>query len=205
MARNFLSTMFGDASRALQETDGSREAYARIEALADGTPDALTEREAEFILARDSFYLASVTAQGWPYIQHRGGPPGFLNVLSGNRLAFADQEGNRQHLTEGNLAGEPRVALFLMDYPNQRRLKLIGRATVHSAADMPELTPPDLGTLAKRIYQIDVVGYDWNCPKFITPRFTQSELDRAVAPLLQELSHLRGEVETLRAQLEDVT
>ncbi|MEY4269497.1 MAG: hypothetical protein RLZZ58_713, partial [Pseudomonadota bacterium] len=98
MARNYVHTLFTDAARAMQAADGSRTAYARMEDGADGTPDAIGDKESAFIAARDSFYMASVTAAGWPYVQHRGGPAGFLHILPGNRLAFADYQGNRQHV-----------------------------------------------------------------------------------------------------------
>jgi predicted pyridoxine 5'-phosphate oxidase superfamily flavin-nucleotide-binding protein/catechol 2,3-dioxygenase-like lactoylglutathione lyase family enzyme len=133
MARNYVHTLFSDAARAMQAADGSREAYARMEAGADGSPDRLTAKEAEFIAERDSFYLATVTPDGWPYVQHRGGPPGFLKLLDGNQLGFADYRGNRQHVTTSSLAVEPRLSLFLVDYPNRRRLKIIGRGAARRA------------------------------------------------------------------------
>lgn len=180
MARNYVNTMFSDAARALQAIDGSRDSYARMELGGDGSPDRLGEREIDFIEARDSFYLASVTPDGWPYIQHRGGPAGFLMALGGNRIGFADYRGNRQHLSNANIGVEPRVSLFLMDYPNRRRLKLIGHAHVVNRADDPALveglTPPGAAALAERAYLIDVAGFDWNCPQHITQRFTETEL-----------------------------
>ena len=187
MARNYIHTLFTPATRALQTADGSRDAYARMEAGADGRPDALNAKEADFIAARDSFYLASVTSEGWPYVQHRGGPLGFLKLIGGNRLGWADYRGNRQHVSTANLLGDPRVSLFLMDYPNRRRLKLIGRASIitaqHDPALVSELQLPDGTAEAERAYLIDVEGYDWNCPQHITPRFTEDEVGRAVQPL----------------------
>ena len=203
MAQNFLHTLFSDTARALQAADGSREAYARMEAGADGAPDLLGEREGEFIAARDSFYMASVTPAGWPYVQHRGGPEGFLRVIEGNRIGFADYRGNRQHLSTANIAHEPRVALFLMDYPAKRRLKLIGTATVVPRADDPVLVEslrvPGQSGVIERAYLIDVVGFDWNCPQHITPRFTEAEVKAGIAPLVAEINQLRAEVERLRA------
>jgi predicted pyridoxine 5'-phosphate oxidase superfamily flavin-nucleotide-binding protein len=202
MARNYIHTLFSDAARAMQTADGSRETYARMEQGADGLPDLMGQKEAEFIAARDSFYLASVTPDGWPYVQHRGGPPGFLRLLDGNRLGFADYRGNRQHVSTSNLAVDPRVSLFLMDYPNRRRLKILGHARVISAADEPALTgqlmPDGYKALAERAYLIEVIGFDWNCPQHITPRFTEAELASALAPMRNELEHLRTEVERLR-------
>ncbi len=204
MAQNYVHTLFTDAARALQEIDGSRPAYARMEEGADGTPDAITFREADFIAARDSFYMASVTSQGWPYVQHRGGPAGFLRVLPGNRIGFADYRGNRQHVTTANLIDEPRVSLFLMDYPNRRRLKLLGRAQIVTARDdaalVSSLMPDGYKAVPERAYVIDIVGFDWNCPQHITPRFTEAEIAAAIQPLTAEINQLRAELEALRAQ-----
>ena len=205
MAQNYVHTLFTDAARAMQESDGSLGSYARMEEGASGEPDAISDKEAEFIAARDSFYLASVTSEGWPYMQHRGGPAGFLKVLPGNRLGFADYRGNRQHVSTTNLIAEPRVSLFLMDYPNRRRLKILGRARIVLAEDDPELVaslmPEGYKALAERAYIIDLVGFDWNCPQHITPRFTEAELAQAIRPLTTELNQLRSEVERLRALL----
>lgn len=203
MAKNYIHTLFTDAARAMQEADGSRPSYARMEDGADGTPDTLTEKEAAFIAARDSFYIASVTPDGWPYVQHRGGPAGFLRLLPGNRLGFADYQGNRQHVSNSNLAAEPRVSLFLMDYPNRRRLKILGHARVVSvsedAALVASLMPDGYKAVPERAYVIDVIGLDWNCPQHITPRFTEAEIAAAIQPLNTELNQLRAEVEALRA------
>jgi predicted pyridoxine 5'-phosphate oxidase superfamily flavin-nucleotide-binding protein len=204
MAKNYIHTLFTDATRAMQEADGSRPSYARMEEGADGTPDMMTEKEAGFIALRDTFYIASVTAEGWPYVQHRGGPPGFLRLLLGNRLGFADYLGNRQHMSNSNVAAEPRVSLFLMDYPNRRRLKILGEARILSAAEDPALVaslmPEGYKAVPERAYVIDVVGFDWNCPQHITPRFTEAEIAAAIQPLNTELNQLRAEVEALRAR-----
>lgn len=203
MAQNYIHTLFTDDARALQEEDGSRVSYARMEDGADGTPDPISEKEASFIAARDSFYIASVTSHGWPYVQHRGGPPGFLQVLPGNRLGFADYRGNRQHVSTANLDREPRVSLFLMDYPNRRRLKIIGTAQVVRASEDPalvaSLATADYKAVPERAYLIDVIGFDWNCPQHITPRFTEAEIAAAIAPLTTENARLRAEIEILRA------
>lgn len=203
MAQNYVHTLFTDAARELQDADGSRPAYARMEEGADGTPDAITSKEAEFIAARDSFYVASVTSKGWPYVQHRGGPAGFLRVLPGNRLGFADYRGNRQHVSTANLIDEPRVSLFLMDYPNRRRLKILGLARIVTAEEDPallaSLMPDGYKAVPERAYVIDVVGFDWNCPQHITPRFTEAEISTAIQPLTTEINQLRAEVEALRA------
>ena len=197
MAQTFLHTMFGPGSRALQEAAGSRAAYARMEAGA-GEMDWLTDREVDFITARDSFYMASVSEDGWPYVQHRGGPAGFLRRIEGNRIGFADYRGNRQYLSTAYLDADDRVALFLMDYPNRRRLKLIGHAYI---SDDPEMTsrlmPPDYAAEAERALLIDVVGFDWNCSQHIMPRFTEAEVRHGSQPLLDELARLRARVAEL--------
>lgn len=202
MARNYVHTLFSDAARAAQAADGSREAYARMEDGADGLPDLLTAKEGEFIAARDSFYLASVTPDGWPYVQHRGGPAGFLKLLEGNRLGFADYRGNRQHVSTSNLIADPRVSLFLMDYPNRRRLKILGHARIETADGEPELLsrlmPEGYRALPERAYLIDVIGFDWNCPQHITPRFTEAEMAAALQPMNDELTRLRAELARLR-------
>ncbi len=143
--------------------------------------DPLGDDESAFIAARDSFYLATVSEDGWPYVQHRGGARGFLRVLSPTRLAFADYKGNRQLLTTGNLAANDRVTLFLMDYPNQTRLKIIGHGRVEDAKEHPELAvtlaDPALTRLVERFILIDVVSFDWNCQQYITPRYTLEEIE----------------------------
>lgn len=182
MARQYLHTMFTEETRRLQTVDGSRHAYARMEA-DDALADVLGPGELAFIAARDSFYMATVNADGWPYIQHRGGEPGFLRHLSGNRLAFLDFRGNRQHVSEANLTVDDRVSLFLMDYPAQRRLKILGHASMVTAGDdmeMPLAMHGSLGGIVERVCLIDVVGFDWNCPQHITPRYTLKEFARAV-------------------------
>lgn len=205
MPQNYIHTMLTDGARALQEEDGSRATYARMEEGADGTPDQLTGKEAEFIAARDSFYIASVTSEGWPYVQHRGGPLGFLRVLPGNRLGFADYRGNRQHLSTANLHADPRVSLFLMDYPNRRRLKILGKVEILALSDDPALVASlavaDYKAVPERAYLIEVIGFDWNCPQHITPRFTEAEIAVAIAPLTAENAQLRAELEVLRASI----
>jgi predicted pyridoxine 5'-phosphate oxidase superfamily flavin-nucleotide-binding protein len=162
--------------------------------------DVLGEVERAFIGLRDSFYLSTVSDSGWPYIQHRGGAPGFLRVLGPDRLGFADVAGNRQLLSTGNLAQNDRVALFLMDYPQRSRLKILGHARVTPAKENPELAallsvsgaPP-----AERLMEIEVVAFDWNCPKYITPRYTKQEVDELVTPLRARITELEA---TLRGR-----
>jgi len=194
MAATFLHTMFGPGSRALQEAAGSRLSYARMESGAGGA-DVLTAGEVDFIEVRDSFYMASVSEDGWPYIQHRGGPAGFLRSLGSNRIGFADYRGNRQYLSTANIAADDRVALFLMDYPNRRRLKLIGHAHSSDNPDAIEaLMVSGYPAFAERVFVIDIVGFDWNCPQHITPRFTAEDIQRETQPLLDEIARLRARV-----------
>ena len=198
MAQTFLHTLFGPGARAMQVAAGSRASYARIEADA-GPVDILTERELGFIAARDSFYMASVSEDGWPYVQHRGGPTGFLRHIEGNRIGFADYRGNRQFLSAAHFAADDRVSLFLMDYPNRRRLKIIGHAySSEHQADIAALMPQGYAAEPERAFLIDVIGFDWNCPQHITPRFTEAEVQRASQPLIDEIAALRARI----AQLE---
>jgi len=159
--------------------------------------DRLTPEETEFLAARDSFYMATVTEDGWPYVQHRGGPPGFVKVLGPNQLGFADFGGNRQLISTGNLAQTDRVALFFMDYPRQERLKLLGHARVLDAREHAQLADqlaptPELRGNVERLFLIEVVGFDWNCPKYITPRYTEAEVRAAVVPLQQRIADLEA-------------
>lgn len=161
--------------------------------------DAFTEEEAAFIASRDSFYLATINSDGWPYVQHRGGPPGFLKVLGPHLLGFADFKGNRQLLTTGNLDGDDRVSLFLMDYPHRERLKILGHARVLDArehADLAaQLTPtPDLLDKIERLILIESIGFDWNCPQYITPRYTAAELEQFIAPLKARIAELEKQL-----------
>lgn len=164
-------------------------------------PDELGALEQVFIENRDSFYLATVTETGWPYVQHRGGPRGFLKVIDERTLAFADLSGNRQLLSTGNLQHNDRVALFLMDYPRRQRLKILGHATILPAHEHPALveevlTPGMERSTVERIHRIAVAGFDWNCPKYITPRFTAEEVERAAAPLKRRIAALEDALRT---------
>ena len=160
--------------------------------------DLLGPDEATFVAERDSFYMATVTETGWPYVQHRGGAPGFLRVLDPGTLAFADYEGNHQLLSTGNLAATNRVALFLMDYPNRRRLKVLGHGRTVAAADDPGLVErtaePDVRERVERVFLVDVVAFDWNCPKYITPRFTADDIRAYVESLTRRIAELEREL-----------
>jgi len=194
MAERFMQNVLTPSVLAAQER------YYGRRASVGSAPerDPLTDEERTFIEARDSFYMATITETGWPYIQHRGGPRGFLKVVSPTQLAFADFTGNRQMLSTGNLAANDRVALFLMDYPRRERLKILGHARIEDARQHPELVAqlaePEVHRLVERLFFIEVISFDWNCPKYITPRYTAGEVEEAVAPLRQRIAELEAQL-----------
>jgi len=179
MARAFASIAFTNNVKAAQARMGSRDAY-RAAAEGDVEPVELSPHEIEFIAARDSFYQGTVGENGWPYVQHRGGPVGFLRILGPKTIGYADFSGNRQYISVGNLDGDDRVSLFLMDYPAQRRLKIWGRARLvdedKESALVARLESPEYRARVERGVIITVEAFDWNCPKYITPRFTEREI-----------------------------
>lgn len=198
MAENFKRIMFTPGAVALQQAAGSRASYARMEGEGDAA-DPLDDAARAFIESRDSFYMASVTETGWPYVQHRGGPPGFLRVLDAHRVGFADYRGNRQYVSTANLIADDRVALILMDYPNRRRLKLIGRAhVVDDPAAVAALMTPGYKALPERGFVIGVEGLEWNCPQHITPRYTEVEIRQLVHALTSRIEQLEAENRALR-------
>ncbi len=201
MAYNFLDLLSTDSVKAAQAENGSRQMWETLDA--DRAFDRFTEAEIAFIAERDSFYMASVSESGWPYIQHRGGPPGFLKVLDDKTLAFADFRGNRQYISLGNVAHDGRVALFLMDYPNRARLKILAhvRAVTADAELVQSLLVPGYRGPPERAFLLTLETFDWNCQQHITPRFTAREIDMAMAPMREEIADLRAENENLRRQL----
>jgi predicted pyridoxine 5'-phosphate oxidase superfamily flavin-nucleotide-binding protein len=180
MPHRFAEIVFTDAVKAAQIRNGSRAQNERMTERA-GPNAALGAREAAFVAARDSFYLATVSETGWPYVQHRGGPPGFLKVIDPRTLAFADFGGNRQFVSVGNVSTDDRVSLFLMDYARQLRLKLLGRMRVYDLGEAPPelafgVELPGYPARIERVAVVAIVAFDWNCPQHITPRFTAAEL-----------------------------
>jgi uncharacterized protein len=184
-------------------TDSVRDAqahyYGHSRSSATAAPaDALTDEAVNFIRARDSFYLATINENGWPYLQHRGGRAGFLRVLDPRTLAFADYQGNRQMLSTGNIAANDRVALFLIDYVQRERLKILGHARVEDARRHPDLVrqlaEPDVHRIVERVFFIEVAAFDWNCPKHITPRYTVDQIQELVAPLKQRIAELEAQL-----------
>lgn len=196
MSLKYLQLATTPSVQAAQEHYYGR---ARKPGANDMPDDRLGPEEAAFVAERDSFYLATISENGWPYIQHRGGAAGFLHVLEeGRKLGFVDLSGNQQLLTTGNVsAGDGRVALFLMDYPNRTRLKINGHAEVLDARDRPELASELargflLPGRVERVFLISVVSFDWNCPQHITPRFTLEQVEQVIAPLQARIAELEA-------------
>ena len=201
MRHRFAELMFTPKVRQIQTEQGSRSAYGRLSEGSGSAPDPLTIQEAEFIAKRDSFYMATVSETGWPYVQHRGGPTGFLKVIDEHTVGFADYRGNRQYVSVGNLGNDDRVSLFLIDYPNRLRLKLIGHARMVEAATEPEIAArlhDDYAAKVERGIVISVEGYDWNCPQHITPRYTVPEIEAMLQPVHEKIKALENENAELR-------
>jgi predicted pyridoxine 5'-phosphate oxidase superfamily flavin-nucleotide-binding protein len=199
MSYGFLDIATTDSVRAAQQANGSRSYWEGF--AGDRAFDRFGEAEAAFIAARDSFYMATVSEEGWPYVQHRGGPPGFLKLLDDRTLAFADFRGNRQYLSVGNLAANHRTALILVDYPNRRRMKIFATAEVRDLAADPALAEalalPDYRAKVERAIVLHLKAYDWNCPQHIVPRFTQPQVDEALAAAQARIAELEAEVARL--------
>jgi uncharacterized protein len=197
MKHRFAELAFTSTVKAVQAELGSRDHYARLEE-GPATHAQLTAAEVAFLESRDSCYLSSVGETGWPYVQHRGGPPGFIRVLDPQTIGFADFRGNRQYVSVGNLRTNDRVALLLMDYPARRRLKLLGHATTVSAEQDPALVerlrPAGFRPRLERGILIRVAGFDWNCPQHITPRYTEAEVRELVAPLTERVRELEAQL-----------
>ena len=200
MGNRFGEIAFTPAVKAEQTRLGSRRAYA-AQAEGPATNDRLGEDEAAFIASRDSIYMATVTETGWPYVQHRGGPAGFLKVLDERTLGFADFRGNRQYVSVGNVMGEDRVCLFLMDYGQRLRLKIFGRARLTEAPeDLGRLANPGYKAVVERGWLITLEAFDWNCPQHIVRRFTAQEIAAAFTPLERRIAELEAEIAVLKAE-----
>ncbi|PPC94782.1 MAG: pyridoxamine 5'-phosphate oxidase [Methylotenera sp.] len=194
MPKAFATISFTKSVKAAQSRYGSRERNQSFE-LSDDPRNELNDYEKEFIESRDSFYQATVSENNWPYVQHRGGPAGFLRVLDSRTIGYADFRGNRQYLSVGNLNANDRISLILMDYPNRRRLKLWGTVRIVHEEDEPEMIAkleiPSYRAHVERGIIIHIEAIEWNCPQHITPRYTQVEVESMVKPLLEELAKLR--------------
>ena len=196
MGHAYQTIAFTDAVKSLQNQLGSRASYARFE---EGPlrGNRIGPKEAAFISARDSFYMASTSETGWPYVQHRGGPVGFVRVLDDGTIGFADFAGNKQYVSLGNLKGNNRVSLFFMDYANKTRLKLFGRAEEadpdHSKT-LSKLAVADYKARVERGIIIRVEALDWNCPQHITPRYTEAQVAEVVGKLTTRISELETKI-----------
>ncbi len=205
MSKEFYEKMFTDSVKAAQEHYGTRAAYERIEANAKKHEfGGLGDLEKDFIGARDGFYLATINEDGWPYVQFRGGPTGFLKVLDDKTLGYADFKGNLQYISVGNLSANNKAALFLMDYPHRRRLIVLATTEVKDATEAPEmikqLRMPGYKAKIERAMILHVEAVDWNCPQHITPRYTIEEIRHLIAPVFGKLEELETENERLRNQ-----
>jgi predicted pyridoxine 5'-phosphate oxidase superfamily flavin-nucleotide-binding protein len=196
--------VFTPVIKALQERHGSRRSYAKLEQ-SGASRNHLGRDESEFVAERDSFYLASVGETGWPYVQHRGGRKGFLKVIDEQTIAFADFSGNKQFISAGNLMKDNRVALILVDYPAQTRLKILGRAEILEEERAKELIErvrdPGYKAVIERVFVIRLEAFDWNCPQHITPRFTVDEMREALAPVETRMQELEHDNERLREEI----
>ena len=199
--KTFAEIAFTPTVQALQEAHGSRTAYARMQAEAD-IGEGLGERESAFLAAADGFFIATVSETGWPYVQHRGGPPGFIRTLLPNRIAWAEFRGNRQYVSTGNVSGDDRVSIIVMDYANRQRLKLFGRLHLLELSDAPPdlsraVELPSYRARVERIALVGVEAFDWNCPQHITQRFTLDQVELAAQPLHERIAELESELRRL--------
>jgi uncharacterized protein len=203
-AMSFGSLVFTPLVKKLQERYGSRRQYERMEN-AGASQDRFTDFEFEFLAQRDSFYLSTTGATGWPYIQHRGGPKGFLKAIDDHTLAFGDFRGNKQYISTGNLLTDNRVALIMVDYPRQARLKILGRAEIFEGEKaeswLPQVRVPGEKTVIERVFVIHVEAYDWNCPQHITPRYTAEEIREGMQAVEKRVEALEQENQALRKEL----
>ena len=196
MRQNYMRQLFTPAVKELQSRAGSRASYERASGRADEA-DGLGPQEREFLESADHFYLASVGESGWPYVQHRGGPRGFVHVLDSKRIAYAEFRGNQQFISAVNVAADPRASILVMDYAHQARLKLIGRLRHVAVKDADpglrdRLANADYPGRVERLALFNVEGFDWNCPQHIVPRYTVEEIEAATAPLRKRIRELEA-------------
>lgn len=200
MAKNFASIAFSKAAKLMQEAIGSRASYARMER--ESYVDGFTENEIDFISQQSSFYMSTIGENGFPYIQHRGGPKGFVKVLDAKRIGFIDFKGNMQYISVGNIATNNNVALIMVDYPSRTRLKILAKAEIVELKDDPALYHSlDLNEYKfkpERMMVLQVEAYDWNCPQHITPRYTVEDIERVFAPQRELVAKLEAEIKELK-------
>lgn len=203
MSKNFASIAFTDAVKSLQEKNGSRSSYTRMEK--QRHVDGLTENEIDFISQRDSFYIASIGENGFPYIQHRGGPKGFVKVLDVKRIGLIDFRGNMQYISVGNIETNKNVSLIMVDYPARARLKIYARAEIVELEDDPKLFGlldlDDYKFKPERMMVLHIEAYDWNCPQHITPRYTVEEIEEAFTGQRELIAKLQIEIKELKQKL----
>jgi predicted pyridoxine 5'-phosphate oxidase superfamily flavin-nucleotide-binding protein len=203
MPYDFLDTFSTPGVAAAQAANGSAAYWSGFRG--NRSFNRFTEAEKSFIAARDTFYIATVAENGWPYVQHRGGPPGFLRVLDDTTLGVADFRGNRQYISVGNLTADNRAALILVDYTAQQRLKILAHTEVKDLKADSELaerlTTPDYKAKVERGLIFNLKAFDWNCSQHITPRFTEAELAVALAPVRNRMAELEAENQSLREAL----
>lgn len=203
MSYGFLDIAVTPSVRAVQQQMGVAHIWEDFQG--QRAFDGFTDGEMAFIAARDSFYMATVSETGWPYMQHRGGPRGFLKMVDDHTLAFADYRGNKQYISTGNLAANERACLFLMDYARKARLKIYVHVDTLAPADDPALTAlvtdPAYNAKIERIFRLRLETFDWNCPQHITPRYTEQEVNAATAPLRARLAELEAENLALRGRI----
>lgn len=203
MSHRFFDLTFTESVRNAQERYGSRRSYSRFER---GPSDfvGLSGNEKDFIEQRDEFHMATVNGDGQPYIQFRGGPRGFLKILDDRTLGFADFRGNMQYVSVGNIRENRKVALFLMDYPNRARLKILASAEIRDASDDPELieklSPQGYEARIERAVILKVEAFDWNCPQHITSRYTIDEIKEMITPMYEHIAKLEAQIEKLKAK-----
>ena len=209
MARAYAELRFTPAVREVQKRQGSAKGYDKFLAPNASGGDRLGDAEIEFIIARDGFYQATISEMLRPYVQFRGGPVGFLQVLDEKTIAYADFRGNRQYISTGNLNKNDKISLILMDYPHQRRLKIMGRAKQVDQAENPKLVSslesPGYSALVERAVVIDIEAFDWNCPQHIPQRLTLQEFGPQITSLRAQIANLTEENQTLKSKLESVT
>jgi len=202
---NYHQLAFTDAVKELQELNGSRTSYARMEDRS--SVDGMSAAERDFIEDKDSFYMASIGTNGFPYIQHRGGPKGFIKVLDERTLGIVDFSGNKQYITVGNAATNSKVALFIMDYPRKARLKLYAEIRIVELSENKALfdmiDPAEYKHKAERMMLFDIKAFDWNCPQHITPRYTLADIELAFEKRNAYVKDLEDEVERLRKFISD--
>jgi uncharacterized protein len=203
MTRRYASLAFTPSVQALQQREGSRAAYARMAAGAGTAADVIDEDVRSFLAEADHAFVATVSETGWPYVQHRGGPRGFLRVVGPSRIAFADFRGNRQFVSAGNVSRDSRASMIIVDWPRRRRLKLAGRLAFAAAEEadrdlVDAVALPGYPARIERVATFDLEAWDWNCPQHIVPRYTPDEVERVVAPLEARITELEAALAAAR-------